>query len=157
MRISVIVPVCGPLEELRASLAALRESIGELKGAHAEVIVAADGSAPDPLRLAAEFGARLVRVPGQRDPATVRQFATRVATGDVLVFVENHLVIRPDTLQRIADDRRREEFEFLASPTPAARASRLFRKAMPLAWKRVSRARPAVITRPRRRAGAWSR
>ena len=93
MPLSVIVPFHRNLAQLGASLGAIRAAAPD-----AELIVAADGAVDDCRELAARHGARVVVVPGPSGPATARNRAAAVATGDVLLFVDTDVVVAPDAI-----------------------------------------------------------
>jgi hypothetical protein len=93
VRISVIVPFHQNLEQLRASLAAIRSSVPG-----ADLIVAADGARDDCRQTAADHDARVVEVHGPSGPATARNRAAAVASGDILVFVDTDVVVAPDAI-----------------------------------------------------------
>ncbi len=93
MRATVIVPFHRNLSQLKASLAAIRESVP-----HVELIVAADGALDDCRPLAAEYGASVVVVAGPSGPAVARNRAAARATGGLLVFVDTDVVVAPDAI-----------------------------------------------------------
>jgi len=64
----------------------------------AEVLIAADGAVEDCRSLAAASGAHVVVVPGPSGPATARNRAAAVASGDVLAFVDADVVVAPEAL-----------------------------------------------------------
>jgi len=97
VRITVIVPFHRNLEQLRASLTAIRTSAPD-----AELIVAADGAQDDCRQTAADHGATVVVVPGPSGPATARNRAAALASGDILVFVDTDVVVAPDAIEGLA-------------------------------------------------------
>jgi GT2 family glycosyltransferase len=91
---TVIVPFHRHLWQLRESLGAIRRSLPE-----AQVVVAADGAVEDCAGVVHEHGATLLTIPGGPvGPATARNHASRIATGDLLLFVDTDVVPAPDTL-----------------------------------------------------------
>jgi GT2 family glycosyltransferase len=93
MTASVIIPFHRDLAQLGPCLSAVRRSVPD-----AEIIVAADGAQEDCRALVAAHGARLVVVDGPVGPATARNRAAVVASGDVLVFVDADVVVAPDAV-----------------------------------------------------------
>jgi GT2 family glycosyltransferase len=85
---------------LRLCLQALRAS----RVPACEVIVVDDASVDASPRAATELGARLVRLSHARGPAVARNAGARVARGDVVVFVDTDVCVRPDALQRMQRD-----------------------------------------------------
>lgn len=90
---TVIIPFHQNLTQLGQSLRAARSSMPD-----AEIIVAADGARDDCRPLAAECGARVVEIDGPAGPATARNRAADVATGDLLFFVDTDVVVAGDAL-----------------------------------------------------------
>ncbi len=64
----------------------------------AEIVVAADGAVEDCSPLAQTHNASIVRIPGPSGPATARNRAAEMASGDVLFFVDTDVVVAPDAL-----------------------------------------------------------
>lgn len=98
-RLSVIVPAFNCVPALRRALAALQAS--DLPREHWELIVADDGSTDNTPQAAATVADRVVRVAGgPRGPGNARNEAARVATGDVLVFVDADVCVSPTALRQ---------------------------------------------------------
>lgn len=94
MDATVIVPFHRQIEQLRASLAAIRASLPD-----AELIVSADGAVEDCRPVADEYAARVVVVPhGPAGPAVARNHAAATASGRVLLFVDTDVVPAADAL-----------------------------------------------------------
>lgn len=64
----------------------------------AEILIAADGAREDCRPLATSHGARVIDVEGPSGPATARNRAAALATGEILVFVDADVVPAPDAL-----------------------------------------------------------
>jgi glycosyltransferase involved in cell wall biosynthesis len=83
-RLSVILPARNEAPSLAALLPRLKAMLGE-----AEIIVVNDGSTDDTAQVAADAGVRLISHPyGLGNGAAIKTGA-RVATGDVLVFMDS--------------------------------------------------------------------
>lgn len=96
--VSVVVPARGAEDQLRLALAALRRS----NPAPAEILLVDDAS-PRPLApVAEEFGCRLLRREVRGGPGAGRNDGVRAATQDVVLFIDSDVVVRPDTVGRVA-------------------------------------------------------
>jgi GT2 family glycosyltransferase len=98
-RISVIMPVYNAEGLLGECLAALRSG----EGAEDEILVVDDGSTDRSREIAAAAGCRVIPSGGRLGPAGARNRGVREATGDVLFFVDSDVIVRPDTLPRLAE------------------------------------------------------
>lgn len=97
---SIIVPVFDQAELLAQCLQSIRASDFE----DYELLVSDDGT-PDAgaiLRIAEQFGARLVRSEARLGAASARNRAAREASGDRLVFFDADVTLHPETLERLA-------------------------------------------------------
>jgi GT2 family glycosyltransferase len=97
LRVSVVIPVHNGGETLRRCL----ESLAALAPAPHETIVVDDGSTDGSARIAAAAGAAVVHTAGQSGPATARNLGARVAAGDVLLFLDADVTVRPDLISRV--------------------------------------------------------
>jgi glycosyltransferase involved in cell wall biosynthesis len=97
--ISVIVPVWNGGDDLRRCL----RSLGATTYRHWELIVVDDGSADDSAQTAVRHGARAIfSAPPQGGPARARNRGAREAGGAILLFVDSDVMVRPDTVGRVA-------------------------------------------------------
>lgn len=96
--ISVIVPVYNGGHHLEQSLDALTAS----DFASYEVIVVDDGSTDASAVSAVERGLEAHRLPQRRGPAAARNYGAKHARGHLLLFIDADVVVRPDTLMRVA-------------------------------------------------------
>jgi glycosyltransferase involved in cell wall biosynthesis len=85
-RVSVIVPTCDRIPQLRRALESIRAV--EAPDIHLQILVADNGSAPGTEGVAAEFGAVYLKVE-QRGPSAARNAAMSAATGDYLAFLDD--------------------------------------------------------------------
>lgn len=107
--ISIIIPVHNGGELFRQCLA----SISESGKAPDEVIVVADGDTDGSWQLAQFWGAEVVRLSQTGGPARARNQGAKIASGDILFFMDADVTLHNDTLVKI-------EQEFIASPDLAA-------------------------------------
>jgi hypothetical protein len=94
--VSVIIPIRNAASTLDACLRALASgSVRPL-----EVLVADDRSTDDGPARAAAAGARVIRSRGV-GPAAARNTAAAEARGEVLLFLDADVLVRPDTIERV--------------------------------------------------------
>lgn len=96
--ITVIIPVYNGRDFLRKCLGALFSSTYT----SFEVIVVNDCSSDDSGEIAAAKGARVISTPIRSGPGAARNLAAEAALGDILVFVDADVVVKPETLELIA-------------------------------------------------------
>jgi GT2 family glycosyltransferase len=97
-RISVVMPVYNAAATLAECLTRLCNStFGDF-----EIVLVDDGSTDQSRAIASNFPVRIVPSPGRVGPAAARNVGARVAEGDVLFFIDSDVMVRPDTLGRIA-------------------------------------------------------
>ena len=105
-RISVVMPVYNAERLLEECLAALRAN----DHAAYEILVVDDSSTDRSREIAAAAGCRVIPSGGRLGPAGARNRGVAEASGDVLFFVDSDVMVRPDTLRRLAE-------AFTADPT----------------------------------------
>jgi GT2 family glycosyltransferase len=99
--LSIIVPVKNGQAMLPIMLGNLVRS--ELPRESWELIVVDDGSTDDSAAIASEYADLVIRLPGRsRGPGYARNRGVERARGDCLVFLDADVVVRPDTIGRIA-------------------------------------------------------
>ena len=99
--LSVIVPVKNGHAVLPRMLDALSRS--ELPREIWELIIVDDGSRDDTVDIASEYADLVIRLPGpSRGPGYARNRGVERARGDCVVFLDSDVLVRPDTLTRIA-------------------------------------------------------
>jgi hypothetical protein len=98
-RISIVIPVLNDAARLARCLASIAANTypRELR----EIIVADNGSTDDSRDVATRFGATVLSLPGIK-VAKVRNEAARVASGDIVAFVDADHEIVPQWLERAA-------------------------------------------------------
>jgi len=97
MRVSVIVPVHDGAVYLADCLPALHGALGS----DGELIVVDDASRDDSATIAERNRAHVVRLPRNVGAGAARNAGARLATGEVLVFVDADVVVAPDALARL--------------------------------------------------------
>ena len=102
--VSVVIPVFDGGESFRACLS----SLAALAPGANEIIVVDDSSGDSSGRLASEFGAQVLSTPVRSGPAHARNLGAQQAYGDILLFVDADVAVRPDTIGRVAQAFRRE-------------------------------------------------
>ena len=99
--LSVVVPVKNGQSVLPTMLGNLARS--ELPRESWELIVIDDGSTDDSPAIASEYADLVIRLPGRsRGPGYARNRGVERARGECIVFLDADVVVRPDTLSRIA-------------------------------------------------------
>jgi glycosyltransferase involved in cell wall biosynthesis len=99
LKISVIVPVYNGGSHLRLCLNALLASTQP----PTELIVVDDASTDDSSAAAAsEAGVKVFSLERREGPAAARNFGAQRADGDVLLFVDADVLVRPETIARLA-------------------------------------------------------
>lgn len=96
--ISVVVPVYNGGVQLERCLAALLASDFRAR----EIIVADDASTDASAGVARSLGAEVVSLDARSGPASARNQGARRARGEVLLFIDADVVVRGDTLSRVA-------------------------------------------------------
>lgn len=96
--ISVIIPTHNPGQDLESCMGALFTS--DFSGF--ECILVDDASTDDITGVVKKYPASLIRLPANRGPAYARNRGVKASTGDFLVFLDDDVMIRKDTLNMIA-------------------------------------------------------
>ncbi|MBI4523741.1 MAG: glycosyltransferase family 2 protein [Deltaproteobacteria bacterium] len=107
--ISVIIPVRNGGDNFRVCL----ESLAEAVPAPDEIIVVADGESDGSWRFAETAGAKILRLPVSRGPAAARNLGASRAKGEILLFIDADVTVRPDIVEQVAG-------AFQNNPGPAA-------------------------------------
>ncbi|HWP92363.1 MAG TPA: glycosyltransferase family 2 protein [Thermodesulfobacteriota bacterium] len=69
-----------------------------------EIIVVDDASTDKSAEISRGKGASVLRLDRQSGPAAARNFGAEKAKGEILFFVDSDIVVKPDTITRIAED-----------------------------------------------------
>lgn len=102
--VSVVVPVHDGGSHLGQCLDALLGGGGD----GCEVLVVDDASTDGSAGVARSRNAKVLRLAARRGPAAARNLGAREARGDVLLFVDADVLVRPDTVARVAERLRAE-------------------------------------------------
>jgi glycosyltransferase involved in cell wall biosynthesis len=94
--VSVVVAAYNEEEHIGRLLASLRVQTRPVQ----EILVADDGSRDRTAEIAAEMGARVLRL-RHRGPAAARNAAAQQACGDALVFLDGDMACAPEFLERL--------------------------------------------------------
>src|SRR5499425_978232 len=98
-RISVVMPVYNAATTLAECLTRLCTStFGDF-----EIVIVDDGSTDQSRAIAENFPVRIVPTSGRVGPAAARNLGARMATGEVLFFIDSDVMVRPDTLGLLAE------------------------------------------------------
>jgi GT2 family glycosyltransferase len=97
--ISVVMPVYNAEQLLGECLTALNAS----RGVDYEILVVDDSSTDRSRAIAEANGCRVIASGGRLGPAGARNRGVEQARGEIVFFVDSDVIVRPDTLQRLAD------------------------------------------------------
>jgi len=98
-KVSVVIPVYNAESTLKECLARLHES----RYHDFETILVDDGCTDQSPAIAAEFPVRIVPTSGRVGPAAARNLGARMATGEVLFFIDSDVMVRADSLSLLAE------------------------------------------------------
>jgi hypothetical protein len=98
--ISVVIPACNAEQHLTHCLEALRRSANSAT----EIIVVDDGSKDSTAEVAKSFGAQVLSTERRMGPAYARNLGAKVASSEIVLFLDADVCVKPDTLRRIQDD-----------------------------------------------------
>ncbi|HXJ35644.1 MAG TPA: glycosyltransferase family 2 protein [Candidatus Eisenbacteria bacterium] len=98
-KVSVVIPVYNAETTLTECLTRLYES----RFQDFEAIVVDDGSTDQSSTIAGTFPVRIVPTAGRVGPAAARNLGARMATGEVLFFIDSDVMVRPETLPLLAE------------------------------------------------------
>jgi len=97
LTVSVVIPVHNAEKHFAASL----QSITTSTYRSFELIVVDDASNDRSAEIAESYGATVVRRDSQGGPAAARNQGAGVAQGDILLFLDSDVMVKPDTLGKI--------------------------------------------------------
>lgn len=95
--VSIIIPMHNAADYIEKCLSGiLSQSIKNL-----EVILVDDGSTDDTVEKAKKYGFRIVMLKDGGNPSKARNFGAKKASGNILVFVDSDIVLKPDSIEKI--------------------------------------------------------
>jgi len=98
--ISVIIPVYNSSKHIDKCLDALISSTYNSY----EIIVVDDSSTDDSVEISQRKGVKVHRLAHKSGPSAARNFGAKMAKGDILLFVDSDVVVRTNTIERVATD-----------------------------------------------------
>lgn len=98
-KVSVVIPVYNAEPTLKECLARLHES----RYRDFETVLVDDGCTDQSTAIAAEFPVRIVPTSGRVGPAAARNLGARMATGELLFFIDSDVMVRQDSLSLLAE------------------------------------------------------
>jgi GT2 family glycosyltransferase len=98
-RVSIVIPVYNA----EATLAECLTRVFQAPFESFEVVLVDDGSTDRSRAIAQTFPVRIVPSPGRVGPAVARNIGARAAVGEILFFIDSDVMLRPDSLARLAD------------------------------------------------------
>jgi GT2 family glycosyltransferase len=96
--VSIVIPVHNGGDNFQTCLASLSAFVAP----SIEIIIVVDGGTDDSERLARAAGAKVLIFESAGGPARARNAGAKIATGDVLLFLDADVTIHPETLPPIA-------------------------------------------------------
>ncbi|MFG2002820.1 glycosyltransferase family 2 protein [Spirillospora sp. NPDC048911] len=93
--VSLIVPCHNAARTLRLCL----ESVLAQTRRPDEIVVVDDASGDDSAAIAAELGARVIRLPENRGVSAARNMGVAGTSGDVIFFLDSDVALRPDAIE----------------------------------------------------------
>ncbi|GJM15169.1 MAG: hypothetical protein DHS20C13_04960 [Thermodesulfobacteriota bacterium] len=96
--ISVIIPAYNSTKFIALCLEALSKSTYTSY----EVILVDDGSTDDTAQIAHDMGCQVFVMENQSGPAVARNFGSKQANGEILLFIDSDVLVKIDTLELVA-------------------------------------------------------
>ena len=96
-KISVVIPACDAAQHLTQCLEALSTS----EGVSFETIVVDDGSKDETRAVAESFHVTVLSNGRRMGPSFARNVGSKIATGDIILFLDADVCVKPDTLLKI--------------------------------------------------------
>ncbi len=99
MKISIVIPVYNASLTLKECL----DAIFDTSFKDFEVIVVSDKSTDDSVQIAKQYQCKIIELPENKGPAFARNAGAKVATGDILLFVDSDVIIEKKALISVAE------------------------------------------------------
>ncbi|MGI8470341.1 MAG: glycosyltransferase [Pyrinomonadaceae bacterium] len=93
--LSIVIAVYNGAEFLKKCLPAIRAAAD----AETEIILANDGSTDNSAEIGKQFGAKILDLKARTGAANARNIGVEKARGEIILFVDADVVIKPDTIQ----------------------------------------------------------
>lgn len=100
LSISVVIPTRNGAQTLAECLTALRASSYSM----GEIIVVDDASTDESANIAERFHCRVIRLAQNIGAARAKNRGAQAATGDILFFTDDDVIVAPDALARLAEN-----------------------------------------------------
>ncbi len=94
--LAIVIPAYNAARHLPRVVPAARRAAGD-----GEVVVVDPGSSDATAQVAAELGARVVRLPERAGPARARNLGTEAVDAEVVLFIDSDCVPHPDVGERV--------------------------------------------------------
>lgn len=96
-KVSVIIPMYNASGCIESCLSAVsKQTAGDL-----EVLLIDDCSTDDTVQKAQKYPFKMIRTEKRVSPAKVRNYGAKNASGDILVFVDADVMLKPDSVEKI--------------------------------------------------------
>jgi GT2 family glycosyltransferase len=96
--ISIVIPVLNGGDKFRHCL----EAVSAADPPAFEIVVVNDGGTEDLSFVQSEFGGRVVNLERTGGPAGARNRGVRETTGDLLLFIDADVIVRPDIIRQVS-------------------------------------------------------
>ena len=105
IEVSIIIPMHNATDYIEKCLSGIsRQSVENI-----EVILVDDGSTDDTVKKAEKYGFRIVVLKNGGNPSKARNFGAKKASGDIFIFVDADIVLKPDSIEKIVSKFSRRE------------------------------------------------
>tara|TARA_Y100000031_G_scaffold123252_1_gene138506 strand:+ start:453 stop:1409 length:957 start_codon:yes stop_codon:yes gene_type:complete len=95
--VSIIIPMHNATDYIEECLS----GISRQSKKNIEIILVDDGSTDDTVQKAEKYGFRIVMLKNGGNPSKARNFGSKKASGNIFIFVDSDIVLKPDSIERI--------------------------------------------------------
>jgi len=95
--VSIIIPMHNATDYIEKCLS----GISRQSKKNIEIILVDDGSTDDTVQKAEKYGFRIVMLKNGGNPSKARNFGSKKASGNIFIFVDSDIVLKPDSIERI--------------------------------------------------------
>ena len=96
-KVSIIIPMHNATDYIEKCLS----GISRQSKKNIEIILVDDGSTDDTVQKAEKYGFRIVMLKNGGNPSKARNFGSKKASGNIFIFVDSDIVLKPDSIERI--------------------------------------------------------